>query len=71
PQNAVYHEGHGRALSERGRHKEAGEAFRLAASCYRASGNLERAAANEQLSQAAFSQTAIHKAGRMIKGLLE
>lgn len=71
PQNAVYHEGLGRALSERARHREAGEAFRQAANCYRSSGNLERAAANEQLSQAAFSQTAIHKAGRMIKGLLE
>lgn len=71
PQNAVYHEGHGRALSERGRHKEAGESFRLAANCYRTTGNAERATMNEQRSQAAFSQTAMHKAGRMIKGLLE
>lgn len=71
PQNAVYHEGHGRALADRGRYREAGEAFRRAANCYRSSGNLERATINEQRSQEAFSQTAIHKAGRMIKGLLE
>lgn len=71
PHNGVYHEGLGRALSERGRHREAGEAFRLAANCYRTSGNDERAAVNEQRSDAAFSQTAMYKAGRMIKGLLE
>ena len=71
PTNPVFHESFGRALAERGRFREASAAFREAAGCYRRDGNPERAAVADAWAERALSETALHKAGTMIKDLFK
>jgi Tfp pilus assembly protein PilF len=71
PDHAAFHESYGRALADRGRFREAAEAFQLAASCHRRDQNVALAERAEQWAASARAQTPLHKAGKLIRELID